>query len=201
MIHVLAAVVGTLACWRGLRASGWLLLVRACADATGALLVPLRATWPRPYIGTHLVIWLVTDVALFTLPPAAVVFLIGQRAGAVVAWIASVACVGIRYPALRGDSLLTYYAALYIAAYAIGMFTLLARADRRGRATTDEQATLVVLGCGLASVILVQMYGVGNWWAVWITNGAAYASVLWLAITRPRSRGSDPPVPPDVDGP
>jgi hypothetical protein len=189
MIDLLALLAAALAFRGGMRASSIVAAVVAVSGFARPLLAPLRAAAERPYAGAALALWLATDVALFLAPPAAILWAVGQRLPGVALWAGSMLVVAISYPELRGAELLRFYAAVYLAAYALASVIVVWRGLRAERLTSDEQGVLFLCVCGAASVALVLMFGIGPWWCTWVINGTAYAAVVLLAATRPRPRG------------
>ena len=196
--------LGLLALRRRFRLTGGFLVVRAGLDLLRSLLAPLRDGLPRPYQGAAKALWLLTDVAPFLAPPAALFALLGRRRDGLAFWGVLFAIVAGSYPRLRGDDLLLrFYPSVYLTSYAFAWGCLVAQLARTRGASIDAKALLFVVTMGALSVISVLRSGHEAWWATWITNGVGYAVVLVLVSARPRGggapspcgKGADPPGP------
>ena len=186
-VSLIPLVLGLLALRRRLRATGWFLVARAGTDFLRSLLAPLREGLPRPYQGSDKVLWLLTDVAPFLVPPAVLIAFMMRRQDGAVFWAMSFLYVAYQYPALRGDGLLLrYYPAVYLTSYIFSWLYLLGRLQDNEPNDRDDMALLYVITMGALSVISVLRNGPDAWWSTWITNGVAYAVVLVLASVRPR---------------
>lgn len=186
------ALVAILCWWRGLRSAALFLTIYVAADAIRLALAGIRAGAPIPYQGGAFWAWLVTEVIPAALPPAAALDVVGQRgAGSVIA-VGSVIVIGAVYPALRGTTLLAAWSALYVTAYLASSAIVIRRAARRGRLIPDETALLGLLFTGIASVIVIAVYGASAWWAVRITYGTGLVVAAGAAI-RPDARRGAPP--------
>lgn len=196
--------LGLLALRRRFRLTGGFLVVRAGLDLLRSLLAPLRDGLPRPYQGAAKALWLLTDVAPFLAPPAALFAILGRRRDGLAFWGVLFAIVAGSYPRLRGDDLLLrFYPSVYLTSYAFACGCLVAQLARTRGASIDAKALLFVVTMGALSVISVLRSGHEAWWATWITNGVGYAVVLVLVSARPRGggapspcgKGADPPGP------
>lgn len=190
VLPIVALATGVLALWRRLRGAGPFLLIRGSIDVIGYALDPLRAGAAKPYTGAFFILWLVTDVALWVLSPALLLWLVGHRRMGAALWISTMAFVAWSYPGLRGANLVCYYAAVYVVAYTVAFLTLTWRSLWRGHTMRDESALMFVIGGGFASTLLVVLYGVTAWWSTAITNGAAYLATTAICLWPDKSQES-----------
>lgn len=187
-ISLLPLSLGLLALRQRLRVTGWFLVARAGTDLLRSSLEPLRAGAARPYQGAAKLLWLLTDVAPFLVPPAVLVALMMRRRDGFVFWLMSFTYVALSYPSLRGDGLLLrYYPAVYLTSYAFGWLYLLIRLRINDPRNRDDTALLYVVTMGALSVISILRNGPDAWWSTWITNGVAYVIVLALVLAPPRA--------------
>lgn len=201
-LSLLPFALGLAALWRRLRLTGGFLAVRAGLDLLRSLLAPLRDGLPRPYQGAAKALWLLTDVAPFLAPPAALLALLGRRRDGLAFWGVLFAIVAWSYPRLRGDALLLrFYPSVYLTSYAFAWGCLVVRLARTRGASMDARALLFVVTMGALSVISVLHNGHEAWWVTWVTNGAGYVAVLVLVSAPPRDGGAPSPCGKDADPP
>lgn len=199
-LSLLPFALGWVALWRRCRLVGRFLVARAGTDLLRGLLAPLREGLPRPFQGGDKALWLLTDVALFLAPPAALFAILGRRRDGLVFWGVLFAIVAWSYPRLRGDDLLLrFYPAVYLTSYGFTWVWTVVRMALLKRAPLDERALLIVITMGVFSVFLVLWNGHEAWWSTWVTNGAGYATVLAILLAPPRDGGA--PSPCAKDGP
>ncbi len=186
-LSLLPLAVGLVALGRRNRLVGWFLVVRAGTDLLRGLLAPLRDGLPRPYQGGAKALWLVTDVALFLIPPAALFAIQGRRRDGLAFWGVLFAIIAGSYPRLRGDDLLLrFYPAVYLTSYIFTWGWTVLRMALHRQATTDERALLITTTMGMLSVLFVLWNGHEAWWSTWITNGVGYVAVLALLLVPSR---------------
>lgn len=179
-ILALGSVTTAVLFWRRFQAPGLFLATLITSDIARALLAPLRAGYEKPYRGTGFALWLV-DVAFFLITPCSLLWALKHRQGAALIFASFLAWIGLSYPALRGQALIHVYSALYMTLYVAGFCVLVGRAVWRERMLKEELCLLVLTLMGAASVLLVWMFGIREWWSVWIPNGAAYVTCCIIA--------------------
>ncbi|KYG11399.1 hypothetical protein BE21_57455 [Sorangium cellulosum] len=194
---ILAVAVAALCC--GLRGSGMALAGFATTGIARPLMAPLRAGYAVPYEGAGLMLFLATEVALFVLPPAVIVWALGWPKSAAAIWLCLLVAVAVMYPGVRGDDLLRFYAAAYLAVYGTSAAVLTWRGARADGLSLDQLGLLLVVLAGAAAAILVMIYGAAQWSLTWIPNGASAALVLALALVHRRRRSGSPLPPRDDD--
>jgi len=201
-LSLLPLALGLTALHRRLRLVGWFLVVRAGTDLLRGLLAPLRAGLPRPYQGGGKALWLLTDVALFLAPPAALFVILGRRRDGFAFWGVLFATIAMSYPRLRGDDLLLrFYPAVYLTSYCFAWGWVVLRMALLKGAPRNESALLVITTMGVLSVLSVLWNGYEAWWSTWVTNGTGYVVVLVLLLAPPRDGGAPSPCAKDATPP
>jgi hypothetical protein len=148
----------------------------------------MRDGYVKPYVGVGFALWL-PDVALMVAIPAVLLGLVSRWTTGVAFGVLSFVFVAWSYPALRGESLLHFYEAIYLAAYLVCALLIFWRSTTRK--LNPQEGLLLLYGLlGVVGVILVVKFGVGDWRSVLIPNGAAYLATLVVAVLaacRPRT--------------
>jgi hypothetical protein len=181
-IELLAAA---LAFHRRCRAAALFLLLNFTSEVLRLLWRAYVLNFAGPYTGAAFWLFLV-DVALFCLPAAVLMQVVGKRLVAIPFWLGAILYVALKYPTLRGEALVSYYSALYLAVYAAVFICVLIDSALRGKMLRDEFVLLLLVVPAAASTSLILLFGSAVWWSCWITNGASYASAVVAALRAPQ---------------
>jgi hypothetical protein len=188
---ILKAIAAVASLFTGMRRAALFLGVSLASDLIRPALQTMRAGYPKPYTGEGFALWL-PDVAIFLALPAVLLASVTRWTMGVALWLLAFGFVAVSYPGLRGDSLITFYAAYYLTVYVVVSVLVVARSATR-KITPEEALLLLFALSGIAGVLLVVKFGAENWIAVRIPNGAAYAASLGVALSACVRRPASPP--------
>ena len=150
----------------------------------------------RPFAQpAHVALWAAGSVALVLLP-AAVGGALGLRAlgwkmpvwFAVASAAAFAIVVGGAYPALRGDSLMTFYACWYAYWCGTGALALVISAATGMRTDARSASLLLVLLSHCAAAFMTMTHGHAAWPWVNLTHAITYCTAAVVALRRPSPR-------------
>lgn len=190
ILKVLAASVAFLS---GLRRAALFLGMSLFSDIAWLLFGELRKGYPRPFTGWGLVLWLPDPATTLAIPSVVFGAVFGWKKGLAL-WAIAFLAVFLEYPRVRGDALLRCYWAFYGAVYLITSIVITFRSVTRK--ISKEEALLLLFGLvGLGDVVLLKLFGMNFWWAIWTINGSAYISTLVVGAQELRRRRREDSLP------
>lgn len=185
VILALELLTAALTFYRRCRAAAFFLILSFTSEVLRLLWQMYVLNFPGPYTGAAFYLFLV-DVALFCLPAAGLLQVVGLRLVSIPFWILAVLYVALKYPGLRGEALIDYYSVLYLTVYAAVAVCVLVESALRGKMRRDELVLLLLVVPAAGSTGLILLFGSAVWWSCWITNGASYVSAAVAALRTPQ---------------